>query len=87
MVVNTTSGLGRAEYLRKRLVFYEVNYLHYNPSKWWMWFSDIFAGALIFFTITALFIVKGKKGIIGRGGVYTILGILIPLLFLFFLLS
>ena len=87
IVVNTASGMGRAEYLRKRLVFYEVNYLHYNPNKWWMWFSDIFAGALIFFTITALFIVKGKKGISGRGGIYAALGIIIPLLFLFFLLK
>jgi hypothetical protein len=52
-----------------------------------MWFSDIFAGALIFFTITALFIVKGKKGIRGRGGIYAALGIIIPLLFLFFLLK
>ncbi len=83
--VNTNTGKGRAEYLKKRLVFYEVNYLHYNPHEWWMWFSDIFAGALIFLAITSLFIVKGKKGINGRGGIYTALGILIPLLFLFFL--
>jgi len=87
IVVNTTSGLGRAEYLKKRIVFYEVNYLHYNPNKWWMWFSDIFAGALIFFAITSLFMVKGKKGITGRGGIYTALGIIIPLLFLFLLLN
>jgi hypothetical protein len=86
IVVNTSTGEGRAEYLKKRLVFYEVNYLHYNPSKWWMWFSDIFAGALILFAITSLFMVKGKKGISGRGGIYTALGIIIPLLFLFLLL-
>ncbi len=86
IVVNTNSGKGRAEYLKKRLVFYEVNFLHYNPNKWWMWFSDIFAGALILFAVTSLFMVKGKKGITGRGGVYTALGILIPLIFLFYLL-
>ncbi len=86
IVVNTASGMGRAEYLRKRIVFYEVNYLHYNPNNWWMWFSDIFAGALILFAITSLFMVKGKKGITGRGGIYTALGIIVPLVFLFFLL-
>lgn len=86
IIVNTSSGKGRAEYLRKRIAFYEVNYLHYNPNKWWMWFSDIFAGALILFAITSLFMVKGKKGITGRGGIYTALGIIIPLVFLFFLL-
>ncbi|MEN8186727.1 MAG: PepSY-associated TM helix domain-containing protein [Bacteroidota bacterium] len=86
ILVNTTTGRGRAEYLKKRIVFYEANFLHYNPNKWWMWFSDIFAGALILFAVTSLFMVKGKKGITGRGGIYTALGIIIPLLFLFFLL-
>ena len=86
IVVNTNNGKGSAEYLRKRLVFYEVNFLHYNPNKWWMWFSDIFAGALILFAITSLFMVKGKKGITGRGGIYTALGIIIPLIFLYILL-
>lgn len=86
IVVNTTTGEGRAEYLKKRIVFYEVNFLHYNPNKWWMWFSDVFAGALILFAITSLFMVKGKKGMNGRGGIYTVLGILIPIVFLFYLL-
>ena len=82
IIVNTNSGKGYAEYLKRRPVFYEVNYLHYNPNRFWTWFSDIFAGALILFAITSLFMVKGKKGIKGRGGIYTALGILIPLLFL-----
>jgi len=86
IVVSTKTGKGRAEYLKKRAVFYESNYLHYNPNRIWTWFSDIFAGALILFAITSFFMVKGKKGIIGMGGVYTILGILLPILFLIFYL-
>lgn len=86
VMVNTQTGDVFAEYLKKRAVFYEVNYLHYNPDRWWMWFSDIFAGALIFLAITSFFIVKGKHGITGRGGIYTALGIIIPLLFLLYLL-
>lgn len=82
VVVNTVSGQGRAEFLRKRLVFYQVNFLHYNPNEWWMWFSDIFAGGLIFLALTSLFMVKGKKGVWGRGGIYTLIGILIPIIFL-----
>ena len=84
IMVNIKNGKGYAEYLKRRPIFYEVNYLHYNPNKIWMWFSDIFAGALILFAITSFFMVKGKKGITGRGGIYTALGILIPLLFLIF---
>jgi hypothetical protein len=85
VLVNTESGQGRAEFLKKRPVFYEVNFLHYNPNEWWMWFSDIFAGGLIFLALSSFFMVKGKKGIWGRGGIYTLIGIIIPILFLILL--
>lgn len=86
IIVNTNSGNGIAEFLKKRAIFYESNYLHYNPHNWWMWFSDVFAGALILFAVTSFFMVKGKKGMWGRGGIYTALGFLVPLLFLWYLL-
>ena len=83
--MNTATGRGTAEYLVKRQVFYQTNYLHYNPNSWWMWFSDIFAGALILLAISSIFMVRGKKGAWGRGGIYIALGILIPIFFLIFL--
>jgi hypothetical protein len=82
LIVNTNTGIGKAEFLRKRPVFYEVNYLHYNPNAWWMWFSDVYAVALIFLSLTSFFIVKGKKGAWGRGGIYIAIGIIIPIIFL-----
>jgi len=82
VLVNVKSGKGVAEYLRKRPIIFESNYLHYNPNRIWTWFSDAFAAALILFAITSFFMVKGKKGISGRGGIYTLLGFLIPILFL-----
>ncbi len=84
VMVDLQRGTGYAEFLRKRPLFYQVNYLHYNPQKWWTWFSDIFAGALIILAITGLVMVKGKKGITGRGAWMTALGIIVPLLFLLF---
>lgn len=48
-------------------------------------FSDIFAACLIVITITGLVMVKGKKGLWGRGGIELSVGIAIPLLFIFFL--
>jgi len=80
VVYDIDQGFGEVEILKKRPIFYEVNYLHYNPNAWWMWFSDIFAGALIFLAITSFFIVKGKHGATGRGGIYIALGFIIPLL-------
>ena len=80
--VNTETGKGHAELLQKRPIFYEVNYLHYNPNIWWTWFSDIFSAALIFFALSSIFMVKGKKGAWGRGGIYITFGIILPIVFL-----
>ncbi len=85
IVMNVETGEGMAEYLVKRPILYHANYLHYNPHAWWMWFSDIYAGALIFLAVSSVFMVRGKKGAWGRGGVYLALGIIIPILFLIFL--
>ncbi len=68
---------------QRRPVFHAINFLHYNPGKLWKWFSDIFAVGLIIIAITGIFIVKGKNGITGRGIIFTLLGIIIPLIFLF----
>lgn len=82
-VVNTETGEGYVERLSKRPLFYQVNFLHYNPGKWWKWFSDIFCLALILVTITGLFILKGRNGITRRGAILTAIGIILPLIFLF----
>jgi len=86
--VDMRSGHAELESLRKRPVFYEVNYLHYNvPKKLWTWFSDLFAGALIILAITGLFILRGKNGITRRGAWITGAGIIIPLIMLYVYLS
>ena len=82
ITLDIKTGKGKIETSRRRPLFYEVNYLHYNPNKWWTWFSDIFAGALILIAISGLFILRGKKGIKGRGAWLTSAGILLPILFL-----
>jgi len=84
VTVKPSTGEVMAEFVRKRPVFYQSNYLHYNPNKWWTWFSDIFAGALILLAVTSLFMTRGRKGAWGRGGIYIALGIIIPILFLIF---
>ena len=83
LILNTESGDASIETVRRRPIFFYVNYLHYNPGSWWLWFSDIFAGALIIIAISGIIMNKGKKGLKGRGGIYLFLGILIPLIFLF----
>ncbi len=85
--INLSKGTGNIEIIRKRPVFNQINFLHYNtPQKLWTWFSDIYAGGLIILAITGLFILQGKYGISGRGAWLTTLGIIIPLIFLYFYL-
>jgi uncharacterized protein len=80
--MNTLTGKGVIESISRRPLFYQINFLHYNPGRWWKYFSDIFCVALITVTITGLFIIKGKNGITRRGAILTIIGILLPLSFL-----
>ena len=83
MTVDLPTGRIQITKIRNRPVFQELNYLHYNkPKKLWTWFSDLYAFGLVLIAISGLFLVKGRKGISGRGGVLTIIGVLLPLLFL-----
>ncbi|TAJ15670.1 hypothetical protein DMA11_00245 [Marinilabiliaceae bacterium JC017] len=78
--LDLTTGELLLESLKKRPIFNQVNFLHYNPGKLWKWFADLFAGALILLGISGLFILKGKNGITRRGAWLTSAGILIPLI-------
>jgi len=81
--INTVTGEGYVQRISKRPLFYQLNLLHYNPGKWWKYFSDIYCISLILVTVTGLFLVKGKNGITRRGAILTAIGIILPLLFLF----
>lgn len=74
------SGTVVYESLRRRPLVSQMTTLHYNPGKWWTWFSDAFAIALIVITITGLAMLKGNRGLWGRGGVELLIGIAIPVL-------
>ena len=77
------TGQGTWERIRERPVLRDLNYLHLNHAKkWWTWFSDIYALALLFLAISGLFVLKGKNGLAGRGKWLTAIGIIIPVLFI-----
>jgi hypothetical protein len=82
VVVDLNTGSGYKEKIKRRPVFHLVNFLHYNPGKWFTLFSDIFAGALIVLALSGLFILKGKNGIKRRGAILTAVGIIIPLIYI-----
>ena len=68
-----------------RLLLRDFNRLHLNElRKKWTWFGDAYAVALLFLAISGIVMVKGKRGLRGRGGIYVAAGIAIPVLFLIF---
>lgn len=80
--VDITTGNAVYESIKRRPLIGHMTNLHYNPGKWWTWFADIFAVALITITLTGLFMLKGNKGLWGRGGIELLIGIAIPILFI-----
>ena len=81
--VNLRTGKTSQEKAVTRSIIHEMNFLHLNhPKKLWTWFADLYALALAFLSITGLFVLRGKKGISGRGAWLTGAGIMIPVCFL-----
>ena len=76
------TGQGVYESVRRRPVFYRINCLHINPERAWLVFSDAFAVALIVVSLTGVFVLRGRKGITGRGAIFAAAGLLVPLMFL-----
>lgn len=83
ITVKLKTGEVTQEKVSSRALIRETNFLHLNaPKEIWTFVADIFAVALGFLAISGLFMIKGKKGITGRGAWLTALGILIPIIFL-----
>ena len=82
LVVDLTTGNATLEQVKKRPVLGSLSKLHYNPGKAWTCFSDVFAVSLILIILTGIFMLKGKHGLVGIGGIEFLVGILIPLLFI-----
>ena len=77
--VNTNNGESFQERTTPRYLIREFNLLHYNNiKKFYTWFSDVYAAALILMAITGLFVLRGKNGIIGRGAWIGAIGLIIP---------
>ncbi len=80
IVARFGENVGEYETIRRRPLFYHVNFLHLNPAGWWMVFSDLFAIGLIVVAITGLFLTRGRLGLAGRGGWLLTGGVAVPLL-------
>lgn len=84
-IYDTHSGQIEYSIHEKKPFVYFINKLHYNKTKYWTIIADIYAFTLIFFALSGLFMLKGKNGLAGRGKWFVATGIIVPLLYLFWI--
>ncbi len=80
--VNLVTGEVVRHGCSKRALFYDVNFRHLDSGKApWTGIADVYGGMLIVMALTGIFLVRGRKGLTGRGGVLMALGFLLPIVF------
>jgi hypothetical protein len=81
--VFATEGRALVERPRDRFLLRDFNFLHLNHAKGlWTWVADAYAALLLLLAVTGMFVLKGKKGLAGRGKWWVLAGLLLPLAFL-----
>ncbi len=66
----------------KRSLLWDMNFMHLNSGKApWTGIADAYAGILILLAVTGIFLVKGSRGLGGRGGLLMALGFLVPVIY------
>jgi len=77
--VRATEGTALIERARGRFLLKDFNDLHLNrPKGLWTWVADVYAGFLLLLAVTGMFVLKGKKGLSGRGKWFVLAGLILP---------
>jgi uncharacterized protein len=80
--IDPQSGTVIDEGQDERFFLRVANWLHLNRGKKaWTYAADTYAVALLFLAVSGLFMIKGRKGLIGRGLVFVVLGIAVPVVY------
>jgi uncharacterized protein len=78
--LDTRTGRGSLKTIANRAVFYEVNTLHLNNLKGaWTYIADGFAVALMVLALTGMTMMKGDRGLLGRGKYFVAAGLTLPI--------
>ncbi len=83
--VNTTTGHVVDEGQKPRFFLRSANWLHLNRGKKaWTYVADAYAVGLMLLAFSGVFMIAGKKGLIGRGALLVALGIAVPVAYVTF---
>jgi len=86
VAVDISTGQGTFKSLSRRAVLFEVNALHLNNLKGaWTFVADVFAIALVVLAITGMTMMKGDRGLLGRGKYFVAAGLAIPVGFIVYM--
>jgi len=78
--IDPTTGHVLDEGQDARFFLRAANWLHLNRGKKaWTYAADSYAAALLFLSISGLFMIRGKKGLLGRGALLVLAGMAIPI--------
>ncbi|MBS1591813.1 MAG: PepSY-associated TM helix domain-containing protein [Bacteroidetes bacterium] len=81
--IKLLTGKGEINMWKKKPVLAQMVFLHkFNNNNWWLLYSDIFAGALIFIAVSGLFLMKGKYSFRKRGWWLMFAGLIVPTIML-----
>ncbi|HLU65898.1 MAG TPA: PepSY-associated TM helix domain-containing protein [Kofleriaceae bacterium] len=85
IVVDPKTLIARDAAEKPRFFLRVANWLHYNRGKEaWTYVADGYALLLLYLATSGLFMLKGRKGLIGRGAVLVALGVAVPVLYVHF---
>lgn len=80
--LNPQSGVVNEEGQEPRFLLRTANWLHLNRGKKaWSYIADGYAVFLLFLASSGLFMIRGRKGLFGRGAVLATLGAALPILY------
>jgi len=80
--VELTTGAVTRTRNHRRPLLYDMNFMHLNTGKApWTGIADAYAAVLIILAVSGVFLVKGRRGLAGRGGVLMALGVLLPVVY------
>jgi hypothetical protein len=83
VLAHALEGKAIVERPRDRFLLRDANYLHLNHARGlWTWFADVYAILLLLLAVTGMFVLKGKKGLSGRGKWFVAAGLVLPAVFL-----
>jgi len=82
LIVDVTTGAVTETYKSERIFLRVANWLHYNRGKSaWTYIADGYAFFLLFLAISGIFMLKGRKGFLGRGAILILIGAAVPIIY------